>query len=64
MTSTEKPPEERCSRWPRREDTGRYRVACSCGEWEFTGTAAEIVDAEKRHVYGPHVVTVRARKAS
>lgn len=55
---------ERCYRFPDADDPGMYRVACSCGKWEVTGTASEVIRASNRHDDSPwrqHIVGIRAR---
>ena len=57
---------ERCMRWPDVDDGATYRVVCSCGRWEATGTVAEVNAASIAHDDSPwshHIVSVRARKA-
>lgn len=51
-------------KWPKRTDQGRYRIACSCQRWEFTGTAEEVYQASLRHEDSPfrkHIVSIRER---
>ena len=53
-----------CGRWPTPDTPGTYRIGCSCGQWESTGTAAQIRRASLSHDDAPwqsHVVTIRER---
>lgn len=55
---------QRCGHWPESDAPGTYRVACSCGSWEATGTPEEVTAASRLHDDAPwrsHVVTVRER---
>ncbi len=58
---------ERIFRWPERDAPGSFRIACSCGRWDFVGTADEIYRAGLTHDDSPwnrHVVGVRERLSS
>lgn len=53
---------EPCRTWPKADEPGIYRIACSCGKWEATGTVAEINVAAIWHDDSPwlqHVVSIR-----
>jgi hypothetical protein len=55
-----------CRRWPEKHAPGTYRIVCSCGRWEFTGTATEIHYAAIGHDDSPgdrHIVAIRSEIA-
>jgi hypothetical protein len=48
--------------WPPEDAPGRYLIRCSCGRWEFTGTAREITVASRKHDDSPgrsHIVHIQ-----
>jgi hypothetical protein len=48
--------------WPEPDEPGRFLIICSCGKWQFSGTAREINNASRAHddsPFGEHIVTAR-----
>jgi hypothetical protein len=47
------------SQLPVADKPGVFTVACTCGNWYFTGSAQACIDAAKGHSLANHVINVR-----